>query len=58
MRPEDTERVLQEMLADHHDRMVEFDRENEVDFAFAVRGWRGSGSTRSASAARSRSSRA
>jgi twitching motility protein PilT len=38
MRPEDTERVLQEMLADHHDRMVEFDRENEVDFAFAVPG--------------------
>ena len=27
MKPEDTERVLQEMLADHHDRMVEFDRE-------------------------------
>jgi twitching motility protein PilT len=38
MRPEDTERVLQEMLSDHHDRMVEFDRENEVDFAFAVPG--------------------
>ena len=38
MKPEDTERVLQEMLADHHDRMVEFDRENEVDFAFAVPG--------------------
>ena len=38
MRPEDTERVLQEMLAEHHDRMVEFDTENEVDFAFAVPG--------------------
>jgi twitching motility protein PilT len=38
MRPDDTERVLQEMLADHHDRMVEFDQENEVDFAFAVPG--------------------
>ena len=38
MKPEDTERVLQEMLADHSDRMVEFDRENEVDFAFAVPG--------------------
>jgi twitching motility protein PilT len=38
MKSEDTERVLQEMLSDHHDRMVEFDRENEVDFAFAVPG--------------------
>ena len=36
MKPEDTERVLQEMLADHHDRMVEFDPENEVDFSYAV----------------------
>ena len=35
---EDTERVLREMLADHHDRMAEFDRENEVDFAYAVAG--------------------
>jgi twitching motility protein PilT len=38
MRPEDTERVLGEMLADHHDRMAEFDEENEVDFAYAVEG--------------------
>ncbi|HEY1511376.1 MAG TPA: type IV pilus twitching motility protein PilT [Solirubrobacteraceae bacterium] len=38
MRPEDTERVLGEMLAEHHDRMAEFDAENEVDFAFAVPG--------------------
>jgi twitching motility protein PilT len=38
MRPEDTERVLREMLADHADKLAEFDQENEVDFAYAVPG--------------------
>jgi twitching motility protein PilT len=34
--PEDTERVLRSML--HHDKMTEFERVNEVDFAYAVDG--------------------
>jgi twitching motility protein PilT len=37
LRPEDTDRVLREMLTDH-DKLVEFDREHEVDFAYAVEG--------------------
>jgi twitching motility protein PilT len=38
MRPDETERVLREMLADHADKVAEFDRENEVDFAYSVEG--------------------
>jgi twitching motility protein PilT len=38
MRQEDTERVLREMLAEHQTKMSEFDRDNEVDFAYAVGG--------------------
>ncbi len=38
MRPEDTEGVLRQMLADNHDKMAEFDQENEVDFAYSVEG--------------------
>jgi twitching motility protein PilT len=34
----DTERVLREMLLDDHDKLAEFEREHEVDFAFAVEG--------------------
>jgi twitching motility protein PilT len=37
MQPPDTDRVLREMLTDH-DKLVEFDRENEVDFAYSVEG--------------------
>jgi twitching motility protein PilT len=37
LQPADTDRVLREMLTDH-DKLVEFDRENEVDFAYAVPG--------------------
>jgi twitching motility protein PilT len=37
LRPEDTDRVLREMLTDH-DKIAEFDEENEVDFAYAVEG--------------------
>jgi twitching motility protein PilT len=35
---EDTERVVREMLADHPDKMAEFDTDNEVDFSHAVSG--------------------
>jgi twitching motility protein PilT len=37
MTPEDTDRVLREMLTDH-DKLAEFDSELEVDFAYAVEG--------------------
>src|SRR5436309_128804 len=37
LRPEDTDRVLREMLSDE-DKLDEFDRDNEVDFSFAVEG--------------------
>ncbi len=36
MRPEDTDRVLREMLSADPDKLREFDTENEVDFAYAV----------------------
>src|SRR5579884_1083854 len=35
---EDTERVVREMLEGHHDKMVEFKEENEVDFSYAIPG--------------------
>jgi twitching motility protein PilT len=38
MTPQETERVLREMLASHGDRLAEFDRQNEVDFAYSVEG--------------------
>jgi twitching motility protein PilT len=38
MGPQDTERVLREMLAHHGDKMAEFDQQNEVDFAYSVAG--------------------
>ncbi len=38
LRAEDTERVLQQMLSDHPDKIAEFDQDHEVDFAFAVEG--------------------
>jgi twitching motility protein PilT len=37
MQGADTDRVLREMLTDH-DKLAEFDREGEVDFAYAVEG--------------------
>jgi len=37
MQATDTDRVLREMLTDH-DKLAEFDREHEVDFAYAVEG--------------------
>jgi twitching motility protein PilT len=37
MQPADTDRVLREMLTDH-DKLVAFDSENEVDFAYSVEG--------------------
>src|SRR5581483_4874826 len=36
MRPEDTDRVLREMLRDDPDKLREFDTDNEVDFAYAI----------------------
>ena len=36
--PADTERVLRQMLADHSEKMAEFDADNEVDFSYAVPG--------------------
>ena len=39
MRPEDTERVLRDMLSEHHDKMAEFDQENEIDFAYSIEGF-------------------
>jgi twitching motility protein PilT len=38
LQPEDTEHTLQEMLTDHAEKLAEFDREQEVDFAYAVEG--------------------
>jgi twitching motility protein PilT len=38
MGPQDTDRVLREMLAHHGDKMAEFDRDSEVDFAYSVSG--------------------
>jgi twitching motility protein PilT len=35
---EDTERVVREMLADHPDKMAEFESDNEVDFSHALPG--------------------
>src|SRR5579862_8417274 len=35
--PSDTDRVLREMLTDH-EKLAEFDREGEVDFAYSVEG--------------------
>jgi twitching motility protein PilT len=35
--PDDTDRILREMLTDH-DKLAEFDRDGEVDFAYAVEG--------------------
>jgi twitching motility protein PilT len=37
MQAADTDRVLREMLTDH-DKLAEFDREHEVDFAYSVEG--------------------
>jgi twitching motility protein PilT len=37
LREPDTDRVLREMLTDH-EKLGEFDRDNEVDFAYAVEG--------------------
>jgi twitching motility protein PilT len=37
LRDADTDRVLREMLGDH-DKLAEFDREHEVDFAYAMEG--------------------
>jgi twitching motility protein PilT len=37
LKPADTDRVLREMLTDH-DKLAEFDREHEVDFAYSVEG--------------------
>jgi twitching motility protein PilT len=36
LEPADTERVLHEMLAEHPDKLTEFETENEVDFSFEV----------------------
>ena len=38
LQPDDAERVLREMLAEHPERLTEFEREGEVDFAHAVPG--------------------
>jgi twitching motility protein PilT len=42
--PEDTERVVREMLHDPN-KLAEFEAENEVDFSYALEAWRGSAST-------------
>jgi twitching motility protein PilT len=36
--PVDTERVLRQMLADHSDKMAQFDSHNEIDFSYTVDG--------------------
>jgi twitching motility protein PilT len=36
LRPEDTERVLRQMLADHPDKLQAFDTENEIDFSYSI----------------------
>ncbi len=38
LEPHDTEHALQEMLIEHRDKLAEFDRDHEVDFAYAVEG--------------------
>jgi twitching motility protein PilT len=38
LEPSDTERVLEQMLSEHRDKLSEFRRDNEVDFSFAVEG--------------------
>jgi twitching motility protein PilT len=35
---EDTERVVREMLDSHHEKLSEFDGDNEVDFSYAIPG--------------------
>jgi twitching motility protein PilT len=35
---EDTERVVREMLDSHHEKLSEFDSDNEVDFSYAIPG--------------------
>jgi twitching motility protein PilT len=35
--PQETERVLREMLAEHSDKMAAFDADNEIDFSYTVR---------------------
>ena len=35
---EDTERVVRQMLDGHHDKLAEFQKENEVDFSYAIAG--------------------
>jgi twitching motility protein PilT len=37
--PLDTERVLNEMLAPHPEKIAEFQAENEIDFAYAINGF-------------------
>jgi twitching motility protein PilT len=36
LKPEDTDRVLRQMLADHADKLQSFDSENEIDFSYSV----------------------
>ena len=36
--PADTERVLRQMLAEHSDKMAQFDSHNEIDFSYTVDG--------------------
>ena len=36
--PDDTERVVREMLAPHPEKLSEFETDNEVDFSYAVEG--------------------
>jgi twitching motility protein PilT len=38
LEPADTERVLRQMLAEHPDKLAEFEAENEVDFAYTIEG--------------------
>jgi twitching motility protein PilT len=38
MSQEDTDCVLRQMLSEHSDKVADFDRENEIDFAYAVKG--------------------
>ena len=35
---EDTERLVRQMLADHPDKLAEFQNDNEVDFSYAIQG--------------------
>ncbi len=36
--PQDTERVVGEMLAEHPEKLAEFEAENEIDFSYTVEG--------------------